>query len=111
VEGMKHSLKIPLKVNRARTKLGPRYTKLSAGIAAGKVRFVVFPQWKRAAESNAGRGFAISSKIGPCLTPRDAGQLVTESVRRLWYHFLMSRPREQALDFGGFVVYQALTRF
>ena len=28
---------------------------LSAGIAAGKVRFVVSPQWKCAAESNVGR--------------------------------------------------------
>src|SRR6516162_7899889 len=94
---MKNSLNIPLKVNRARTKLGPRYTKLSAGIAAGKVRLVAFPQWKRAAESNVGRGFAISNEIGPCLTPSDAGLLVTESVRRLWHQFLMSRLREQVL--------------
>ena len=80
VERTKHSLKIPLKVNRARTKLGPRYIKLSAGIAAGRVRFAVSQQWKCAAESNAGRGFAIRNEIGPCLTARDAGQLVSESV-------------------------------
>jgi hypothetical protein len=43
VEGTKHSLEIPLKANRARTKSDPRYTKLYAGIAAGKVKFVVSP--------------------------------------------------------------------
>jgi hypothetical protein len=40
---MKHSLKIPLKVNRMRTESDLRYSKLSAGIAAGRARFVVSP--------------------------------------------------------------------
>ena len=74
VEGMKHSLKIPLKVNRARTKSDPRYSKLSAGIAAGRVKFVVSPPSICAAESNVEREFAMSNEIGPRLMARDAGR-------------------------------------
>jgi hypothetical protein len=70
---MKHSLKIPLKVDRARSKSGPRLTKLSAGIAAGRVRFVVFPLETCAAESNVEREFAISKEIGP--RPRKLAEL------------------------------------
>jgi hypothetical protein len=64
---MKHSLKIPLKVNRVRTKSDPRYSKLSAGIAAGRVRFAVSPPSICAAESNVEREFAISNVIGQTL--------------------------------------------
>ena len=48
----------------------PRYTKLFADIAVGRVRFVVSPPWKCAAESNAEREFATRNEIGPRRTTR-----------------------------------------
>ena len=78
---MKRSLKIPLKVNPGKTKSGARYTKLSAGIVAGRVMFVVSPPWKRAAESNVEREFAISNENPSGQLWADFGQVRHQQKR------------------------------